>query len=152
MDLFLLQHCIYCHNKGVIVQCQAATVGKCGSTESRFILSLFLLFFFFLLLLFLCRDLSESNKEQRCGDSAIVAGDGWRVHYCQLLGQAPGTTPPQHTPTHTETTVLKMLRLCKQSSVVVWLIHWTALLKLYIDCMKFNSIIFHSIIEIPPSE
>lgn len=47
MDLFLLQHCVYCHNKGVIVQRQAATVGKCGSTESRFILSLFLLFFFF---------------------------------------------------------------------------------------------------------
>lgn len=29
-----------------------------------------------------------------------MEGDRWRVHYCQLLGETPGTTPPQHIPTH----------------------------------------------------
>lgn len=31
---------------------------------------------------FFCRGLSEANKEQRRGDTAFVAGDGWRVHNC----------------------------------------------------------------------
>lgn len=49
---------------------------------------------------FLFRDLSQSDTEQRRGDSAIVAGDRWRVHHCQLLGETPGTTPRLHIPTH----------------------------------------------------
>lgn len=51
--------------------------------------------------------MSKANDEQRRGESAVVAGEGWRVRDRQLLSQTPGTTPPPHTPLHKATTVFE---------------------------------------------
>lgn len=101
MDPFLLQHCIYCHNKGVIVQCQAVTVRKCGSTESRFILSLFLLFFFFA---GICpspiknRDVVTLRSWQVMDDEYIIVNFSVR-HPVRHLVTPPPPTPTPHTHT-----------------------------------------------------
>lgn len=73
--------------------------------------------------------MSKANDEQRRGESAVVAGEGWRVRDRQLLSQTPGTTPP-HTPLHKATTVFEraiskplcLLNNCVFSSLFIKLV------------------------------
>lgn len=85
---FLVSSPVYCHNmSGHLFSFQLWRWENLVVARQNCVLFCFCLVY---------RDLSQSDTEQRRGDSAIVAGDRWRVHHCQLLGQTPGTTPPQH--------------------------------------------------------
>lgn len=65
----LLHQCIYCHNKGKLVEPKYRTNRE--SLPKYNIIYVFIHFFF---ILAFCRALSNSIKEQRCCDAALVAG------------------------------------------------------------------------------